>query len=403
VVSSAVIAIRVDTGIEFVGDVWVMGSGVGARAGTMSGSSSGQRLGVAGAGAGAMEVWSWAMSGSETRGCSCAGEKGAVIAVWVNAGVELVGGVGIVGADVWASSSVADAVGCSMTCANTSAVGLVASAVVTVRVDTRVKLVGNVGVVRTGVGAGGVGCSVGGAADAVAAERLVASAVVTVRVDARIDLVGDVGVMRASVGAGAGAGAGYSLMASTVITVRVDTGIGLVGDVGAVGTSVGAAATLGGSGSASQRVVGVVGASMSASVGCPGAGDTRLGAVGDRGRDSMTGSGIRVDTRVQLVQEIGLVRASRGAGSSSSSRAGSSGSSGSGTSTGTVVPGSTEMLVVDTSMSSTVVTITVHTGVKLVDQVGWVRSMVRGLSRLRRLSLFACDGFFSLAYEIHDG
>jgi len=158
--------------------------------------------------------------------------------------------------------------------ARAGAESLVAGTVIAVRVNTRVDLVGDVGVMRTSVGAGAVGSSMSGATDAVrcseasaSAESLVVSTVITIRVNTRVELVGDVGVMRTSVGASAGAmgisnpGASASdgLMAGTVITIRINTGVSLIGNVGAVRTGVGAATLGGSSGSASQRLGGAVG------------------------------------------------------------------------------------------------------------------------------------------------
>jgi hypothetical protein len=158
----------------------------------------------------------------------------------------------------------------------------VASAVVAVRVDAGISLVGDVRAVRTSSGAVGSAssraqgravsaCSSGGVSrsntstGSSSSKTLVASTVVAVRVDAGIGLVGDVRAVRTSSGAASGAmgsaiaracssgrvsrsktGTSSSasdtcFMASTVVTVRVDTGVELVGDVGAVGPRSGAA------------------------------------------------------------------------------------------------------------------------------------------------------------------
>lgn len=71
---------------------------------------------------------------------------------------------------------------------------------IAIRIDTRIKLVGNVGVMRAvvgGLGGGGgesASCTVGVGATGQAATL---GAVVAVGVDARVELVGDVGIMRA--------------------------------------------------------------------------------------------------------------------------------------------------------------------------------------------------------------
>lgn len=275
------------------------------------------------------------------------------------------------------------------------------STVVTVRVDARISFVSDVGSVRAGVGA---------------AEILVASTVITIRVDTRVDLVGDVGVVGTGIGAAVGTSSSSAdvsgFMTGTVVAIRINTRVGLVGNVGAVGSRVTAAATVGGSSSVSHRLGTMSGRAQGrAMAGCV----SNMGAMGSAGTNNPRfhsvcaggHSACGVDGRIQLVDCARLV--------------GSSSGSGSGRATSIVLRGA-EMLVVDISVSSTVVwvwlvykpaeeqgkyfvvhtTVTVNTGVKLVGQVGGMRSMVRGLSRLTRLILLACQGFFGFAYKLHD-
>jgi hypothetical protein len=68
--------------------------------------------------------------------------------------------------------------------------GLVGCAGIIIRVDARIKLVGNVGVVGTSVGAGGM---VSRSKANTARDSPIACMVTTVRVHAGISLVGDVG------------------------------------------------------------------------------------------------------------------------------------------------------------------------------------------------------------------
>jgi len=57
---------------------------------------------------------------------------------------------------------------------------------------------------------------------------------ITIRVDTGVELVGDVGVVRSSVG-----GAGVVASASLSVEIRVYTRVGLVGEIGVVRTMVG--------------------------------------------------------------------------------------------------------------------------------------------------------------------
>lgn len=273
--------------------------------------------------------------------------------------------------------------------------------VVTVRVDARVGFVGNIGSMRAGIGA---------------AEILMASAVVTIGVDARIEFVGDARVVGTNIGAAVGYSSSSSdvsgFMAGTVVAIGINTRVGLVGNVGAVGTRVAAAAAVGGSSSVSHRLGAVSGrAKGRAMAGCV----SNMGAVASTGANyprfhTVCASGhsaCGVDGGVQLVGCTRLVGFGSGGHSSGAT---------------SIVLSGAEMLVVNIGVSSAVVwrwlvynivdeqkrylvvhtTITVNTGIKLVGQVGGVRSMVRGLSRLRRLILLACQGFFGFAYKLHD-
>jgi hypothetical protein len=103
----------------------------------------------------------------------------------------------------------------------------VTSAVVEVRVNARIGLVGEVGAVRTGVG--GVGVAVVTTARGQAARGSVLAAVA---VDAGVGLVGEVGVVRAS-GGGAGAGAVAAGSSSSAIASGASASASSGGDTGA--------------------------------------------------------------------------------------------------------------------------------------------------------------------------
>lgn len=172
--------------------------------------------------------------------------------------------------------------------------------------------------------------------------RLVSSdglATVEIAVDTGVDLVQEIGLMRTgSVGCGtSGVGVGEasgvaSIVTSvvtstvanlagsgTVVTVRVDTGVGSVGDARAVRTVSTLGSLVGARGSSSAAGVVAVGASGGGSA-------TKSGAVSASGSGGVariaSGSStvgvsshvaavvaVRVDTRVGLVQQVGVVRA----------------------------------------------------------------------------------------------
>lgn len=130
-----------------------------------------------------------------------------------------------------------------------SSIATEGAAVVQVRVDTRIKLVGNVRVVRTSSLLGGAAARGGVAASRgstnTTTEILVTGAVVEVRVNAGINLVGEVRAVRASVG-GVGVGVvstarGQAAGGTILASVAVDARVSLVGEVGIVRTSGGCA------------------------------------------------------------------------------------------------------------------------------------------------------------------
>lgn len=240
------------------------------------------------------------------------------------------------------------------------------------RIDNRVKLVGNAGIVRASGSRGtrsshssssrsvvaatgkvltrrkarghvtGVG-AVGGSTSTDARERLVSGTAIKVRIDTRIKLVGNLGVVGANVNAVRGSSSASQRLRARamgtvsgtksrgiaspreeriVITARVDARIHLFGEVRVVGTGVGAGATTGGGSS---------GASVRTR-----ASDTRLDTVSASGGHSVSG---RVDTGIQLVDDVGLVGTS-GVGHASGATS--------------IVLSSAKVLVIDIGMSSTV-------------------------------------------------
>lgn len=241
------------------------------------------------------------------------------------------------------------------------------------RVDNRIKLVRNAGIVRASSGRGtrgshssssrsvvaatgkvltrrkargrvtGVG-AVGGGTSTNARERLMRSTAIKVRIDARIKLVGNFGVVGASVNAVRGSSsAGQRLRARAmgamsgtksrgiaspgeegiVVMARVDAMIYLFGGVKVAWTGVGAAATTGGGSS---------GASVRTR-----ASETRLDTVSASGWRSVGG---RVDTGIQLVDDVRLVVTSGVSHASGATP---------------IILSSAKVLVIDIAMSSTVI------------------------------------------------
>jgi hypothetical protein len=161
----------------------------------------------------------------------------------------------------------------------------VASRADTVRVNAGVKLVGHVGVVRTG-GVASVSVVAGGGAVSVVATS-------QARASGTVDTCGAVGVVSAS-GAVTSSRCG---VADSTNAVRVNTGVGPVANVGVVGTSGVRAGQAG-------RTVSVVAASQTGTGGAVGA----SGAVtSSRCGVADSTNTVRVDTGVDLVANVRVV------------------------------------------------------------------------------------------------
>jgi len=256
-----------------------------------------------------------ARAGSVARAIGSGGAGGAVITARADARVQLVGGRGRVGAG---SGGARDASAGGVSAVDAVSASNTSSTVVAVRVDGRVELLGDVGAVRpvvgrlgadrvgvadSGVAGGGGRVSVVGVVDVVdvageaSASRAggVGSVVVTalVRVDTRIKLIGDVARVGANVRR-AGRVRGTAARAASV-TVRVDAGIELVGDVRRMRAGGGLAGIgRAGGGGGGVRVTGVVGAGAATEV--------------------VRGITVRVDAGIEFVGGVALMGTSGGVG-----------------------------------------------------------------------------------------
>jgi hypothetical protein len=224
-VALAAVLVGVDAGIGLVAEAGVVGAaGVGVVAASQAGAS----------------VVATSEAGASVVAASQAGAGGAVATSQTRAGGAVAaseagaGGVGV-GRAVLAST-------------NTSSTGGVTSSAIAVRVDAGIGLVGEVGVVRASGVRANVGAGVGaGVRSTVAASQTRAGGAVA---------SSQAGASGVSVGRAILAStdtASASSVASSAVAVRVDTGVGLVSKLGVVRTAgvavvVGVAASEAGTG-----------------------------------------------------------------------------------------------------------------------------------------------------------